>query len=110
MSSSSSDDESSSENENKTGEDIGILDEAWNDEDESLGNSLEDDLTDRMKDPDWNANMEDEETDSSDDDEFDEEEVRENTSQDVRYVFIPVLPHCIKLYLLMKDSRNLEKY
>jgi hypothetical protein len=28
----------------------------------------------------------------------------------VRYVFIPVLPHCIKLYLLMKDSRNLEKY
>jgi hypothetical protein len=110
VSSSSSDDESSSENENKTGEDIGILDEAWNDEDESLGNSLEDDLTDRMKDPDWNANMEDEETDSSDDDELDEEEVRENTPQDVRYVFIPVLPHCIKLYLLMKDSRNLEKY
>jgi hypothetical protein len=73
VSSSSSDDESSSENENETGEDIGILEEAWNDEDGSLGNSSEVDLTDRMKDPDWNANMEDEETDSSDGDELDEE-------------------------------------
>jgi hypothetical protein len=68
------------------GEDISILEEAWNDEDGSLGSGSEDDLTDRMKDPDWNANMEDEETDSSDDDELDEEEVRENTSQDVRYI------------------------
>ncbi|CAB4010031.1 exonuclease 1-like, partial [Paramuricea clavata] len=83
VSSSSSGDENSSENENKTGEDTGILEEAWNDEDGSLGNSSEDDLTDKMKDPDWDANMEDEENDSSDDDELDEE-VRENTSQDAR--------------------------
>ncbi|XP_028419191.1 uncharacterized protein LOC114544898, partial [Dendronephthya gigantea] len=87
MSSSSSEDESRSNydsDENKTGEDIGILDEALDDEDGSLANSSEGELIDNFRDPDWNANMEDEETDSSADDELEDdgEEVREGTSQD----------------------------
>ena len=49
-----------------------------------MGNSSEYNLIDRMKDLDWNANMEDEETDSSDHDKLNEKEVGENTSQDVR--------------------------
>ncbi|XP_028417113.1 nucleolin-like [Dendronephthya gigantea] len=89
MSSSSSEDESRSNydsDENKTGEDIGILDEALDDEDGSLANSSEGELIDNFRDPDWNANMEDEETDSSADDELEDdgEEVREGTSQDAR--------------------------
>ena len=73
-----------SEKEDDTGMDIGILDEAWNEENESLGSCPEDDSVNKMKDPEWNANKEDEVTDSSDDDELDEGDVQENTSQDVR--------------------------
>ena len=85
ISSTSSEDESNSEEENITGEDIGILEEAnWDDEDGSIGNSSEDDLVSRLKDPDWNANMEDEQTDSSDDDELSERDAPENMLPDER--------------------------
>lgn len=80
---------SSDEAENETGEDIGILDEAWDYEawdyeDWLMGDNSEDDLGQTLKDPDWNANMEEEETDASDDDELDETEDNDNASQDVR--------------------------
>ncbi len=86
------DESSSEETGNETGEDIGILEEAWDDEDGlQIENSSEDDLVEGMKDPDWNANMEEEVTDSSDDDELGESEFQDNTSQNVGYVFIPSL-------------------
>ena len=72
------------EKEDDTGTDIRILDEAWNEENESLGSCSEDDSVNTMKDPDWNANMEDEVTDSSDDDDLDEDDMPENTSHDAR--------------------------
>ena len=75
---------SSDEAENETGEDIGILDEAWDYEAWLMGDNSEDDLGQTLKDPDWNANMEEEETDASDDDELDETEDNDNASQDVR--------------------------
>jgi hypothetical protein len=45
---------------------------------------LQDDLLNATKDPDWNANMEDEESDSSDDDELNERDVEDDTSHDAR--------------------------
>ena len=78
----SSAEESESEKEDGTGEDIGILEEAWDNEDESP--VLQDDLLNATKDPDWNANMEDEESDSSDDDELNERDVEDDTSHDAR--------------------------
>ena len=60
ISSMSSEDKSNSKEENTTGEDICILEEAnCDDKDGLIGNSSEDDLVSRLKDPDWNANMED---------------------------------------------------
>ena len=53
-------------------------------------------MVEGMKDPDWNANMEEEVTDSSDDDELGESEFQDNTSQNVGYVFIPSLTHSNK--------------
>ena len=91
------DESSSEETGNETGEDIGILEEAWDDEDGlQIENSSEDDLVEGMKDPDWNANMEEEVTDSSDDDELGESEFQDNTSQNVRYIFIRSLTHSNK--------------
>ena len=75
-------DSSSDEAENETGEDIGILDEAFHFEDECIGDSFEDDFRKITKDPDWNANMEEEETDSSDDDELSETKDKDNGSPD----------------------------
>jgi hypothetical protein len=78
---------SSDEAENETGEDIGILDEtwdyeAWDYEDGLMGENSEDDLGQTLKDPQRNANMEEEEIDASDDDELDKTENEENASQD----------------------------
>ena len=81
---SSGSESSSDEGENGTGEDIGILDEAWDYEDGLMGDNSEDDLGQNLKDPDWNANMEEDETDASDDDELYETEDKDNASQDTR--------------------------
>ena len=89
---STGDESSSDETENETGEDIGILDEAWDYEDGLTEDNSEDDLGQTLKDPDWNANMEEDETDESDDDELDETEDKDdNASQDGRKVFIHLL-------------------
>ena len=81
----SSEDKSNSKEENTTGEDICILEEAnWDDKDGSIGNNSEGDLVSRLNDPDWNANMEDEQTDSSDDDELSERDAPENMLPDER--------------------------
>ena len=81
---SSESESSSDEKENETGEDIGILNEAWDNEDWSMGDNSEDDLGQKLKDPDWTANMEEEETDASDDDELDETADKNYASQDAR--------------------------
>ena len=82
---STGDESSSDETENETGEDIGILDEAWDYEDGLTEDNSEDDLGQTLKDPDWNANMEEDETDESDHDELDETEDKDdNASQDAR--------------------------
>ena len=82
---SSGDESSSDKTENETGEDIGILDEAWDYENGLTEDNSEDDLGQTLKDPDWNANMEEDETKASDDDELDETEDKDgNASQDAR--------------------------
>ena len=85
----SSEDESTSEkaeSENETceDEDIGIFEEALDGDGEFMGDSSEEDVYQNIKDPAWNVNMEEAETDSSDDDELVENEVQQNTSQDGR--------------------------
>ncbi|XP_028402099.1 uncharacterized protein LOC114525089 [Dendronephthya gigantea] len=79
----SSEESSTDEAEHETCEDIGILDEACHFDDELMGNSSDDDLREETKDPDWNANMEDEEANASDDDELGETEDK-NTSANMR--------------------------
>ena len=60
------------------------MDEAADYEDGLMDDSSEDDLGQALKDPDWDANMEEEETDASDDDELDETEDKNDASQDAR--------------------------
>lgn len=84
----SSSEEESSNSDDGTGntnyacKDFGIVEEAWDAEDDLWEDCIID-QEDCIKDPDWKANMEDDETDSSNDD----DEIPDNTSQDARYVF-----------------------
>ena len=55
-------------------EDIGVVDEPQQEIEELMDDDIEDDLKECVKDPDWNACME-EGSDSSDEDGLDEEEI-----------------------------------